>query len=160
MFKKFADWIKGLRGPDLPEHVGTFAGNCLLQPMQFDVEGNKQIYQYIPDVMEPLTYTTSFGQKIRPEAMITDMGSIPSWLWSLPGLARDQFLLAYLIHDWLFEAKELGRPETSFEDANYILAEAIRTTMQSRGQVDEGLIRKIFVACNSPIGRKAWEDMS
>lgn len=56
-------------------------------------------------LIEPLGYTAADGEKIDVRAgFLTDFGSIPQVLWSIPGLCGSGSNAdpAYVLHDWLY----------------------------------------------------------
>jgi uncharacterized protein (DUF2164 family) len=103
------------------------------------------------------SFTRSNGQVITPGDMSTDGGSIPRVAWSLPGFSPWDFFPAYLIHDWLFEVHHLGKDESTFEEANLAMAEAIWTLKQNGVvQVTDLQIWTILTVVSSPLGRNVW----
>ena len=131
---------------------GSFAG-------QLDVrwiEANRFIY--IPNPDAPLSFTTSQKKVIRPELMYTDGGSIPRFFWNVPGYSPWQYAPAYIIHDWLFEQHHCKLSDSSFEESATVLAEAIKTIMESgKAPRDETTLLSIYEAVRSPIARAIWD---
>jgi hypothetical protein len=103
-------------------------------------------------------YTRGNGQVIVPGSMSTDGGSIPRLAWSVHGFSPWDYLPAYLIHDWLFEAHHAGDNSVSFEEANLIMAEGIWTLGQ-RGvvRVTDLQIWTLYGVVGSPLGRHVWD---
>jgi hypothetical protein len=116
-------------------------------------------YLFRPDPANPFFFVRSNGQRIQPATMMTDGGSIPRLVWSVPDMDPWAYLPAYLLHDWLFTAHHCVPDQAgSFEDANTILAEAIYTMMVT-GMVgaDWRKVEVIYQAVSSFVGRRVWD---
>jgi hypothetical protein len=115
---------------------------------------------YRPDAKTPLTFITSDGRVIVPREMKTDGGSIPRLFWSVPGFSPWGLAPGYIVHDWLFvqqHCKYDGYQQYSFEDSAHILAEAIKTQMETgRAPKDPTVLSAIYEAVSSPIARELW----
>ncbi len=95
---------------------------------------------------------------IEPGELVTDAGSIPRVAWSIPGLSPWDYLPAYLVHDWDFEAHHRGIGERTFEEINLTLAEGIYTLMRTGvAHSDWVRIEIIYRAVSSDIGRAIWD---
>jgi hypothetical protein len=108
--------------------VGVFIGSP-----QIEWHGEIE-YRYVPThrFLRPVT-----NEVIAPwQAFETDGGSIPRVLWNLPRMNPWTYFPAYVLHDWLFSSHEkaAGVPCT-FDDANFILAEALLTLLCPRKQI-------------------------
>ena len=124
------------------------------------VEPNLFIYE--PDPVTPLTYTAASGRKLVPTKMYTDGGSIPPFLWGVPGYSPWGYAPAYIIHDWLFEAHHCSYPgqgDTAFTESAELLAEGIKTLMES-GKVpkDEFVEFSIYEAVSSSVAKNLWDN--
>lgn len=62
-------------------------------------------FLFLPNKDEPFTLLRPDGTRIRPGAMYTDGGSIPRFLWGIEGYSPWGYAPAYIVHDWLFEAR-------------------------------------------------------
>lgn len=139
---------------------GKFSGNApSLKPIGPDT------YLHVPDPEFPLTFIRPNGEAIALDFEFpTDIGSIPPWARFRTRLSKGYYSLAYLFHDGEFERKRQGRPHLSFEQANLLCAEIIRT-LQLDGfkgaKYTGGLLtaKIIYWAISSPIGKRAWKRM-
>ncbi len=116
---------------------------------------------YVPNVKDPLRFTTSDQNVITPKIMYTDGGSIPRLFWGVPGYSPWGYAPAYIIHDWLFEAHHCDIPDyrqISFDKSATILAECIKTLMETNiAPKDETTLWTIYEAVKSPIAKVVWE---
>ena len=115
-------------------------------------------YLFSQDPQHLFSFQRSTGERITPQAMETDAGSIPRVIWSIPGLSPWDYLPAYMIHDWDFKAHHEGLSDRTFEQANLTLAEGIYTLMKTGvANSDWARIQIIYSAVSSPIGRRIWD---
>lgn len=117
-------------------------------------------FVYRPDVISPLSYTTSAGRKIVPQLMYTDGGSIPRLFWSAPGLGPWDFAPGYIIHDWLFQqhhCKIEDWESYDFPISARILAEALKTQMEKAKQSEPSIVYAVYEAVNSPVAEGLWK---
>ena len=118
-------------------------------------------FLYTPDPDNPLVFYRANGQKIQPQAMYTDGGSIPRFLWNAPNLSPWDFAPAYLIHDWLFEQHHCfpEKQRFMFKDSALILAEAIKTMISAGCATgDDKFIGLIYDSVNSSIAQSLWDN--
>jgi len=87
--------------------------------------------------------------------MVTDAGTIPQILWTLPGFSPWEFGPAYIIHDWEFRSRACHKLKKSFFDVNQTLMEGIKTLMES-GHCEKNLtaFRLISYSLHTAIAKK------
>ncbi|MEM9318806.1 MAG: DUF1353 domain-containing protein [Pseudomonadota bacterium] len=134
-----------------------------------DLSGDGR-FIYIPEPSRELTFRRPDGVVIQPEPFYTDGGSVPRIATVVPGLSPWGYGPAYIIHDWIFIAKncltdndetELERAVEGmdFDDSVEIMAEAIQALMQqdlvSAARADAAQI--ITDAVSTNISRRLWE---
>lgn len=81
--------------------------NAFINPEGYDLvksidldNGSAVEYHFNLHLYEPLTYEDMDGVQWQPNRnFLTDMGSIPSVLALIPGLAKDDRLISYIFHD-------------------------------------------------------------
>jgi hypothetical protein len=149
--------------------VGTFAGTYSLADMPqpggyntstlwkyvtlfFGGLGSPTIYMYVPDPINPLTYTTSTGLEITPGKFEFDGASSPRITWWIPGCSPfDKWIKAAAIHDWLYELNHMEKPLVSFEESTIILEEALHALRIPKLQ--------IFMTCylTRKFGQAVWD---
>jgi hypothetical protein len=135
--------------------IGRFEGKVNLQWKA------PNCFLYTPDPDDPLIFYRANGQKIMPQAMYTDGGSIPRLLWNTPNLSPWDFAPAYLIHDWIFEQHHCfpDNQRFVFKDSAIILAEAVKTMIESGCvQSDDRFVKLIYDSVNSSFARKLWDN--
>jgi hypothetical protein len=119
-------------------------------------------FVYIPDRLDPLSFTTPGRPPIVAGIMSTDGGSIPRLFWGVPGYSPWGYAPAYIIHDWLFLAHHCAFPEyqtIEFEDSAQILAEGIKTLMVAGiAPEDETTLWAIYEAVKSRIAKSIWNN--
>lgn len=130
----------------LPKEVGRFLGGYTLRRLR------RGLYLYIPD-QAPLTFERPNGQWIvvSEHLMTTDLGSVPRWLWWLPGLAPNDLERPSIVHDALYDRHKLGDDRIGFTEANQVLYEAC--IAEGYGHSMAWAIRE---ACNR-FGRPVWD---
>lgn len=130
------------------------------QPNRFELENN---------AVKPFAFLRSNGEIIRPRPIKTDGGSIPRALWNRRGFSPWTYAPGYLIHDWLYEANRRkvaagmmpdGTPlYYDKEKSDWILAEVIKTQMESEQKADKdpnpGRLAAIYWAVKR-FGERAW----
>lgn len=118
-------------------------------------------FVFIPNNDNPLTLTRADGTKIQPGRMYTDGGSIPRFMWGIPGYSPWGYAPAYIIHDWLFEAQHCGyTPDNkyTFDDSVKILAEGLKAVMEDKPQYrDYFVFDTVVAAVDSTIAKRLWE---
>lgn len=132
-------------------------------------------FVFVPNPNDPLRLIRKdadgapTGEVIEPQIMYTDGGSVPRIATVFKGFSPWGYAPAYMIHDWLFVAKncvtdgmatpeQLKVEEMSFETSAVVIAEAIKA-LREAGQVAENDVapRAISSAVAGPIARRAWE---
>jgi hypothetical protein len=141
-------WLRGTEGPG----DGTFV--------------------YVPTPRKPLTFTRPEGKTagavIVPTMIYTDGGSIPSVGRLFNGLTPWNYGPAYIVHDWLFRAKQCLNANSpnpdyavvrnlTFQDSAEIIAESIKA-LQEEGRVrkDDVSAAVVTAGVTSPITRSYW----
>ena len=115
-------------------------------------------YQFKQYPEDEFYFARQSKEKITPDAMNTDGGSIPRLAWIIPGLSPWDYLPAYIVHDWEFLAHHRKLTNKTFEEVNLTLAEGIYTLWQAGlAHSDFVRIEIIYQAVSSPIGRKLWD---
>ena len=104
-------------------------------------------FVFVPDPKQPLQFArdpkNGRDWVVEPQAMYTDGGSIPRAAQAFQGLQPWGYAPAYMIHDWLFVAKncrtdgmatpkEAALADMSFQDSADILAEVIQTLIRDK----------------------------
>lgn len=121
---------------------------------------NEDGFIYVPVAGNALTYTRG-DRVVRPDRMWTDGGSIPRVLWPLPGLSPWTFGPAYALHDWLFNRhrchKGTPQDDTSFEEANAILDDAILILIARKQASSHGEVHRMIRWAVDNFGRAAWD---
>jgi hypothetical protein len=135
--------------------VGEFAGAVELRWLGADK------FLFVPDENNPLRFTAPDGTVYQPQPIYTDGGSIPRIFWSVPGYSPWALGPAYVIHDWLFMAHHCqtqGYTTTSFDDSARIMAEAIKTLMETnKVHKDVRLFWSVVSAVKTPFAGNIWE---
>ena len=103
----------------------------------------------------------SGGRVIRPGRTYTDGGSIPRFLWGIEGDSPWGYAPAYIVHDWLFEARHCGYApdnQLTFEDSVTVMAESLKAIMEDNSEVRNFFVfDSVVTAVGSPIARRLWE---
>lgn len=93
--------------------------------------------------------------------MYTDGGSIPRFLWGIEGYSPWGYAPAYIIHDWLFEAKHCSyQPDNkyTFQDSVEVMAEGLKAVMEAAPEFRNYFVFDSVVgAVGSPIARRLWD---
>lgn len=136
--------------------TGTFEGKLTIRWVEPDR------FVYIPDSLNPLSFTTPTRPPLVPGIMYTDGGSIPRLFWGVTGYSPWGYAPAYIIHDWLFLAHHCAFPDyqnIEFEDSARILAEGIKTIMEAGiAPKDETTLWAIYEAVKSRIAESIWNN--
>ncbi len=118
-------------------------------------------FAFIPNPDDPLTFTRANGDVIRPGPMFTDGGSVPRFLWGVPGYSPWGYAPAYIIHDWLFVAHHCAiTPDDRFDfkDSYALLAESMKAVMQADRSVRNYFVfDSVVQAVASPIAKRLWD---
>lgn len=136
--------------------TGTLSGKLLVQWLEPD------LFRFIPDRTNPLSFTRASGQRISPEKMITDGGSIPRPMWILRSYSPWGFAPAYIVHDWLFEIKHCqyaGYDKLTLNDTALVMAEIMKTMIEKK-KIDASSFTVIgmYLAVTSSIALKHWNE--
>lgn len=135
--------------------TGTLKGKLIVQWIEPDV------FLFIPDKENPLTFTRYNGKKITPGRMQTDGGSIPRPIWAIRNYSPWGYAPAYIIHDWIFHIKKCqtnNYKDFSFELSATIMGEVIKTMMESSTvDKDPTTVNLMVGAVNSFIAKKYWD---
>lgn len=135
--------------------AGTFAGDLDVRWIRNDQ------FLFIPARDKPFTFTRADGTKIVPAAMYTDGGSIPRMFWGVSGFSPWGYAPAFIVHDWIFEAKHCANPAVkfTFEESAEILGEGLKAIMEKDPAVRSDFAFTAIVAgVRTPIARKVWDD--
>jgi hypothetical protein len=135
---------------------GKLEGKIVVQWLKPD------LFLFIPDAQNPLTFTRSTGETIRPGRMITDGGSIPRPLWAFRSYSPWGYAPAFIVHDWLFHMKHCQVGDYTRYDvtkAADVLAEVIKTMMESgKVEKDRTTVTLMHTAVSSIFARRLWDD--
>ncbi|MCF1465037.1 DUF1353 domain-containing protein [Agrobacterium vitis] len=135
--------------------LGEIKGVVTIQWLEPDV------FLFIPDNEKPLTFIRPNGQVITPKRMITDGGSIPRPMWAFRSYSPWGYAPAFIIHDWLFHAKNCDLADAKDYDldtAGLTMGEVIKTLMETkRAEKDEFTVGVMMAAVTSRFARSAWE---
>ena len=122
----------------------------------------------------PFEFHRYNGEVIRPLAINTDGGSVPRQFWDMKGMSPWTYAPGYLVHDWLYEAHRQGNRHAGYskdgdkrfydqEQADWILAEVIKTQMQSEKKAEDDpkprRLKLIYLAVKA-FGKKAFNGQS
>jgi hypothetical protein len=138
-------WLKGTKGPG----DGTFV--------------------YVPTPGNPLTFTRPDGTTITPTMIYTDGGSVPSIGRVFSGLTPWNYAPAYIVHDWLFRAKQCLTENSTdpaydvvkdmtFAQSAQIIAESIKA-LEVSGRVRKNDVSASLVTTgvSSPLSLALWQ---
>jgi hypothetical protein len=161
-------------GPDIYKSSvpGTFDGKIYLMWIDDGGPSGDGKFLFVPVPGQQLTFTrndtTKKVTRIIPGMMYTDGGSIPRLAQVFKGFSPWGYAPAYMVHDWLFLAKNCstdGKAEgreveiaaMNFDESAAIMAEAIRTLVKERkvkpNDVSEMLIPSVV---GGPISEGLW----
>jgi hypothetical protein len=136
--------------------VGQLQGKLTVQWIEPDV------FLFIPDAAEPLTFVRKNGRRITPGRMLTDGGSIPRAMRVLRDYSPWGFAPAFIVHDWLFHLRHCrlnGHEDLTVEEAGRVMAEVMVTMIRSgRIQASETTVRAMQAAVTSPIAKSRWDN--
>jgi hypothetical protein len=133
---------------------GKLSGKVIVQWIEPD------LFVFLPDSKQPLTFTRNNGQKITPGRMLTDGGSIPRPIWILRSYSPWGFAPAFIVHDWLFTMKQCklgGYERLTLNDSGLVMAEVMKTMIEAK-KVEAGPLTVVSMhqAVVSPIARASW----
>lgn len=151
--------------------VGTFKNLPHLMWSGSFENQDKAKFIFMPNEANPFSFNSPSMGTIKPRAMDTDGGSIPRCLHGIKGLAPWDYGLGYIIHDWIFTAKNCNHQnikDISFKQSATILAECIKTMMEvgfrdfdgehQKMQKNEDIMFLIYLATSSSIAKQAWNN--
>lgn len=135
--------------------AGTLQGKLIVQWIEPD------LFLFLPDNTNPLTFTRANGEKIQPGRMLTDGGSIPRPMWALRNYSPWGYAPAFIVHDWLFFTKRCkikGYEGHTLESSADVLAEIIKTMMESgKAERDPGTVSVMRAGVTSVFAKKYWD---
>lgn len=141
--------------------VGTLSGKIIVQWLDMD------LFAFIPDAENPLTFTRSNGESIIPGRMITDGGSIPRPLWAFRNYSPWGYAPAFIVHDWLYQLyqcrSQAAYPNDtkiySVDESAEVMAEIIKTMMAADGidRTNKSVVFTMYLAVKSPVARNMYE---
>ncbi len=120
-------------------------------------------FVFLPDEKNPLVFTRSSGEKIQPQTMFTDGGSIPRALRAVKSYSPWGYAPAFIIHDWLFvmnHCKISGHEKYDVDKAAQVMAEAIKTVMENPkyGGPNKLVLYSMYEAVRSPVAKSYWDN--
>ena len=137
-------------------NTGDLEGKVVVEWMEPDR------FLFRPDTIQPLTFTRSDGEQIRPEAMYTDGGSIPRPFWILRNYSPWGYGPAFIIHDWLFVMQDCqyeGAERWTLKESALVMSEVMKTMMETPG-FDFGSKQSVYLmykAVQSKPAQDAWD---
>lgn len=148
--------------------AGTFTGEVAVVWLTGTKGSGDGTFVYVPTEARPLTFLRPGGKTITPGMMYTDGGSIPSFARIVNGLTPWNYGPAYIVHDWLFRARQCLNDDSTnpdydavkdldFQDSAEIIAEAIKA-LEASGRVKKDRISGALVtaAVTSPFSHRYW----
>jgi hypothetical protein len=162
-------------GPNIYDKAepGEFTGRIYLMWIDDGGDSGSGTFVFVPVPGQELTFKrqnpAATVKEIKPEMMYTDGGSVPRVAQAFKGFSPWGYAPAYMVHDWLFIARNcitdgtpIGRePDIAgmkFEESAEVMAEAIKTlveqNMVKENDVSEAIIPSVV---GGPITRGLWE---
>jgi hypothetical protein len=162
-------------GPNIYDKAepGKFTGRIYLMWIDDGGDSGSGTFVFVPVPGQELTFKrqnpAATVKEIKPEMMYTDGGSVPRVAQAFKGFSPWGYAPAYMVHDWLFIARNcitdgtpIGRePDIAgmkFEESAEVMAEAIKTlveqNMVKENDVSEAIIPSVV---GGPITRGLWE---
>ncbi|WP_333815452.1 hypothetical protein [Tabrizicola sp.] len=152
--------------------AGTFSGEVAVVWLSGTKGSGDGTFVYVPTEAKPLTFRRpegeTKGRSITPGMMYTDGGSIPPFARIVNGLTPWNYGPAYIVHDWLFRARQCLNDKSTnpdydalkdldFQDSAEIIAEAIKA-LEASGRVKKDQISGALVtaAVTSPFSHRHW----
>ncbi len=127
---------------------------------------------FVPDPKRPLVFERSRENGtpwvVRPRAMYTDGGSIPRLAQVFQGFQPWGYAPAYMVHDWLFVAKNCRTDDKAdethnetagmtFQDSADILAEVVQTLVQDKLVAPNDVAPQVISnVVAGPVTRALW----
>lgn len=161
-------------GPNIytSAQAGRFDGRIFLMWIDDGGAMGDGTFLFVPVPGQELKFTRKNPKAtvkvIRPEMMYTDGGSIPRLAQAFKGFSPWGYAPAYMVHDWLFIAKNCltdGTPQGNegdiagmeFPESADVMAEAIRTLVaQNMVKPDDVSKAVISSVVGGPISRSLW----
>ncbi|WP_128515045.1 hypothetical protein [Tabrizicola thermarum] len=162
-------------GPNIYQKAdpGEFSGRIFLMWIDDGGALGSGTFVFVPVPGQELTFTrknpAATVRSIRPEMMYTDGGSIPRIAQAFKGFSPWGYAPAYMVHDWLFIARNCNKDGTptdrerdiagmKFAESADVMAEAIKAlvaqNMVRKNDVSEAIIPSVVAG---PITRALWE---
>jgi hypothetical protein len=162
-------------GPNIYKDAppGRFDGNVYLMWIDDGGSSGDGKFVFVPVPGRELQFTRNNPdatvQTITPEMMYTDGGSIPRFAQVFKGFSPWGYAPAYMVHDWLFiakncntdgkaEGREVEIAEMTFPESADIMAEAIKTLVEEKrvkpNDVSETIIPGVV---GGAISRGLWD---
>ncbi|MBL9072387.1 DUF1353 domain-containing protein [Tabrizicola sp.] len=149
--------------------AGTFTGEVAVVWLRGTDKEGDGTFVYVPTEAKPLTFTRPDKTTvIQPTMIYTDGGSVPSLARAFRGLTPWNYGPAYIVHDWLFRAKQCWedgkkRPkyavvaDMSFAESAMIIAESIHALHDSKRVRNDDISGAVVTAAvTSPISYRRW----
>jgi hypothetical protein len=150
--------------------AGTFKGEMAVVWLKGTEGSGDGTFIYVPTPGKALTFTRPSGAEIAPTMIYTDGGSVPPLARAFRGFTPWNYGPAYIVHDWLFRAKQCWADghrdeaykvvaDMSFEDSAAIIAESIKA-LHDTGRVrkDDVSAAAVTAAVTSPFSYKYWTE--
>lgn len=162
-------------GPNIYQTAkpGEFQGRIFLMWIDDGGPLGDGTFVFVPVPGQELAFTRKNPKatvdKITPEMMYTDGGSIPPVAQAFKGFSPWGYAPAYMVHDWLFIAKNCNTDgsvqgnehlvaKMTFEESADIMAEAIKTLVKQKmvkpNDVSEMIIPSVV---GGSISRGLWD---
>ena len=121
----------------------------------------KFLFYQQPHEDAAFSFTRHNGEVIVPGRMRTDAGTIPKFLWTVPGFSPWEFGPAYIVHDWEFRHHTCNKGKKTFEEVNRTLLEGIKTLMES-GVCQKNLsaFKIIAYSIHSNAVKRHWDTLT
>jgi hypothetical protein len=150
--------------------AGEFKGEVVLIWVGGSGDAGDGRFVFVPNPRRPLTFTRpgDGGRVVAPGMIYTDGGSIPRIGQVFRGLSPWNYGPAYVVHDWLFRARQclndkIATPEEAaiegmeFQESAEVIAEAIKALEESgRVRPDDISGPIVTLAVTSPVSRDLW----
>ncbi|MEM8973235.1 MAG: DUF1353 domain-containing protein [Pseudomonadota bacterium] len=149
------EWFYGQTYDQTPS--GKLSGKLVVEWIDQDK------FVFLPDERDPLVFTRSSGEKIQPQSMFTDGGSIPRALRAVKSYSPWGYAPAFIVHDWLFvmnHCKISGHEKYDVEKAAQVMAEVMKTVMENPkfGGPNKLVLYSMYEAVKSPVAKGYWEN--
>lgn len=148
---------------------GTFSGEVAVVWLKGTDGPGDGTFVYVPTPGNPLTFTRPDKTTvIEPTMIYTDGGSVPPLARAFNGLTPWNYAPAYIVHDWLFRAKQCWESGTRAKDYKVVASMDFQTSAtiiaeSIKALHDSGRVRRndtsgalITAAVASPISERLW----